>query len=68
MITEEMRILTKLYPNITRGQIEVIHDYWRVFYENPEKYKGTELEKMVFEWLEGEGKEIVEWWNKETFM
>ena len=42
---------------------EAIRQYWRVFYVNPPKYKGTQLEDMVFDWLKTDGKDIVEDWD-----
>lgn len=46
-----MNQLRKLYPDLSWDEMDDIGRYWRVFYENPQKYKGTELETMVFNWL-----------------
>lgn len=62
--TYESMQLEKLYPDLTWAHIQAIRQYWRVFYVAPEKYKGTQLEAMVFEWLEADGKEIVKRWNE----
>ena len=62
--TWETMTLQKEY-GMTWGQTQAIRQYWRIFYENPKKYKGTELEKMVLEWLNGEGKKIAEKWDKD---
>ena len=52
-------VFHKLY-NVDWAETDAIHMYWREFYENPEKYKGTELEKIVLRWVKnGEGKQIV---------
>lgn len=56
-------MLEKLYPDLTWGQVQAIRQYWRVFYVNPQKYKGTQLEDMVFDWLKTDGKELVERWD-----
>ena len=62
--TYEMMLLQKLYK-LNWGETEAIRQYWRIFYDNPEKYKDTELEKMVLEWVEnGEGKQIAIRWNE----
>lgn len=61
--TDEMRILQGMYPQIKWSETEAIRQYWRVFYENPRKYKGTPLETMVFDWLKGDGKQVVEKWE-----
>lgn len=59
-----MMLLQKLYK-LNWGETEAIRQYWRIFYDNPEKYKDTELEKMVLEWVEnGEGKQIAIRWNE----
>ena len=64
--TYEMYMLDKVYPNtFSRAQMEAIRQYWRVFYDKPEKYKGTTLETLVFEWLENEdGKKVVKGWEE----
>lgn len=65
MIKEDPIWRKKLYPDISWGEIQAIRQYWRVFYENPEKYKGTELEKMVLNWVKnGEGKQKAIKWNE----
>ena len=61
--TYETMQLQELYSDLTWGQIEAIRQYWRVFYVNPPKYKGTQLEDMVFDWLKTDGKDIVEEWD-----
>ena len=64
--TWEMEVLQKMYPNLnlTWGHIEALSFYWREFYEHPQKWKGTELEEIVLEWLESdEGKVKVEKYN-----
>lgn len=58
-----MKMLEKLYPDLTWGQVQAIRQYWRVFYVNPQKYKGTQLEDMVFDWLKTDGKELVKRWD-----
>ena len=51
---------SEVYPNLSYGQKDAIRAFWREFYENPEKYKGTELETIVFKWLERGGKHEAE--------
>jgi hypothetical protein len=58
MWTYEMNQLQKLYPNLSWDEMDDIRLYWRVFYENPQKYKGTELETMVFNWLKERYKDV----------
>ncbi len=61
--TLEFRMLKKMY-GLNWGESEAIRQYWRIFYEDPKKYKGTELEKMVLDWVKnGDGVEIAERWN-----
>ena len=58
--TYEMFKLKERFPEITFAEMEAIEYYWREYFENAECFKGTELEKMVFEWLKSEkGKEVV---------
>ena len=64
--TWEMKQLEETYPDFkfTWGHIEALNNYWREFYEHPKKWKGTELERIIFEWFESdEGKTIIERWN-----
>lgn len=64
--TYQMHVLQKLY-GLNWGETEAIRQYWRVFYEDPEKYKETELEKMVLDWVKnGEGKQEAIEWNEST--
>ena len=56
----EMAVFGKLYPEITWAETETIRQYWPVFYKDPHKYKGTILETIIFDWLKGDGKQIVE--------
>ncbi len=63
--TYEFYVLEKMY-GLNWGESEAICQYWRVFYEDPEKYKGTEVEKMVLDWVKnGDGAKIAEEWNKD---
>ena len=58
--TYEMFKFKEMFPNTTFAEMEAIENYWREYFENAKRYKGTELEKMVFEWLKSEkGKEVV---------
>lgn len=62
--TLEMYTLNNTY-GLNWGEIEAIRQYWRVFYDAPTKYKGTELEKMVLDWVKnGDGKEVATRWNE----
>ena len=64
--TYEMMLLQELY-NLNWGETEAIRQYWRIFYDNPKKYKNTELEKMVLDWIKkGEGKQIAIRWNEDV--
>lgn len=64
--TYEFYILQKMYK-LNWGETEAIRQYWRIFYDNPEKYKGTELEKMVLDWVKnGEGKQVAVKWNEDV--
>ena len=61
--TYEFYVLRKMY-GLNWGESEAIRQYWRIFYEDPKKYNGTELEKMVLDWVKnGDGVEIAERWN-----
>ena len=63
--TYQTMTLQKQY-GMTWGQTQAIRQYWGMLYQNPERYKGTELERMVLEWLDGEGKEIAERWDSDS--
>ena len=61
--SEEMIRLEEMYPDFkfTWGHIEALSCYWREFYNHPDKWKGTELERIVFEWLESnDGRALVD--------
>lgn len=61
--TYQMKVLEEEY-GLNWGETEAIRQYWRIFYDNPTKYKGTELEKMVLDWIKnGEGKQKAKSWN-----
>lgn len=63
--TEQDYTLRKMY-GLNWGETEAIRQYWRIFYDNPKKYKT--LEAMVLHWLKnGEGEEIAEKWNEEVY-
>lgn len=62
--TYQMSVLREMY-GLNWGEIEAIRQYWFIFYENPNKYKGTELENMVLDWVKnGEGKQKAIEWNE----
>lgn len=59
----------KVYPEVGWAEQQALRQYWLLFYENPEKYKGSQLEKLAFEWLETEEgqKEVKEWQDGRRF-
>lgn len=58
--------LEETYPDLTWGHIEALRIYWREFYDNSQEWKGTELEKIIFEWFKNdEVKRMIEEWNNE---
>ena len=49
--------------NMTQVKASLICTYWREFWENPDKFKDTDLPKIISDWAEKESQNIVydEW-------
>lgn len=43
-------------PNMTQLKARLIASYWREFWENPDRFKGTNLPKIISDWVETEVK------------
>lgn len=57
-LSPEYQVLKRIIPDLTWEESGTIRNYWRVYWENPEKYSW--LKDNVIEWLRnGEGKEKV---------
>lgn len=53
----------------SRAEVRAISSWWRVYFENPEKYKDSELERIILDWLRnGDGKEIVEAYEEDEWI